>query len=226
VQEEAVDLIGKDELLHRDVTGAEGVGQGGGLGVGYVGVVVAVDKKNGRRPVGQVGEWGAGKSFGSEGVLLGVGTALPVAGVIFEVPVVNAVEVDAGGEEVGVAGEGEGGEIASVTASPDADAGGVDVRARAKILCGGQDIVVLFAAIGAGVNALAEVDAISDAAAVVDRKDDEAARAEVLVHGVGVGVVVHRGIAEQHLAVGAAVDEQDGGAFPAGACGWEEDLAV
>ena len=69
----------------------------------------------------------------------------------------DAVEVDAGGEEIGGAGEGEGGEVAAVTASPDADAGRVDIGEGAEVFGGGEDVIVLLGAVGAGVDALAEV---------------------------------------------------------------------
>ena len=53
------------------VAGAEGVGEDGGLGVGDVGVVVAVDEEDGRGPVGDVGERGAGEGLGGDGVIFG-----------------------------------------------------------------------------------------------------------------------------------------------------------
>ena len=126
VEQEAVDFVGEDEFFDGNVTGAQGLGEDGGLGVGDVGVVIAVDEKDGRTPEVDGGDGGAGAGFGGDGVLLGEGTLLPVGGVVFEVPVVDAVEVDAGGEEVRVARQGEGGEIAAVAAAPDADAFGVD----------------------------------------------------------------------------------------------------
>ena len=76
--------------------------------------------------------------------------------------------------------------------------------------------------------ALAEVEAIANAAAVVDREHDEALGCEVLVHRIGVGVVVHGGVAEEHLAIGAAVEEEDRGARGVRGCrsAGEEELAV
>ena len=228
VEQEAVEFVGEDEFLDGDVVGAQGFGEDRGLGVGDVGVVVAVDQEDGRTPAVDGGDGGTGAGLGGDGVHLGEGALLPVGGVVFEVPVVNAVEVDAGGEEVGVAREGEGGEIAAVAAAPYADAFGVDAGKGAKIFCGGEDVVVLGATVGAGVLALAEVEAIADAAAVVDGEHDEALGGEVLIHRVGVGVVAHGGVAEEHLAIGTAVEEEDGGARGVRG-GWgvgDEELAV
>jgi len=223
-----VEFVGEDELLDGNAMGAQGFGEGGGLGVGDVRVVIAVDQEDGRPPVVDGSDGAAGAGFGRDGVHLGEGALFPVGGVVFEVPVVDAVEVDTGGEEVGVAREGEGGEIATVAAAPYADTFGVDAGERAKIVCGGENVVVLGAAVRAGIFALAEVEAVAYAAAVVDGKHDEALGREVLVHGVGVGVVAHGGVAEKHLAIGTAVEEEDGGARGVGGCGsiGDEELAV
>lgn len=230
VQQEAVDLIGEDELLDGDVAGAKSVSEGGGLGVGDVGVIVAVDEKNGRAPVVDVCHGRAGMRESGGGIVLRGGRVSGIrheaVGIAFERPLVDAVEVDAGGEEVGVASEGERGEEAAVTSAPDADAGGVDISAGGEIFLRGEDVVVFAGAVGAVVGGFAEVEAVTDASAIVDAEDDEAARGEVLVHGVGVGVVVHAGIAEKHLAVWAAMDEDDGGMFAGGEMRREEELGV
>ncbi len=173
-------LVGEDEFVDGDVAGAESFGEDGGLRVGYVGVVVAMDQEDGRAPAIDGGDGRTGAGFGGDGVLLGegallrAGAQLPVGRVVFEIPVVHAVEVDASGEEVGVAGQGEGGEIAAVAAAPDADALGIDTGKRAKVFCGGKDIVIFRAAVRACVLALAEVETIANAATVVDREHDEA----------------------------------------------------
>ena len=84
--------------------------------------------------------------------LLGERAAEPVGGrVVFAGPLVDAVEVDAGGEDVGVAGEGERGEVAAVASAPDADVGGVDVGARTQVGCSGEDVGIFGCAVGAGV---------------------------------------------------------------------------
>ena len=53
VEEEAVEFVGEDEFFDGDVAGAQGLGEDGGLGVGDVGVVVAVDEEDGRAPAGR-----------------------------------------------------------------------------------------------------------------------------------------------------------------------------
>jgi hypothetical protein len=211
VEQEAVELVGEDELVDGDVAGAEGLSEDGGLGVGDVGIIVAVDEEDGRAPMVDGGDGRAEPGPGGDGILLGEGALLPVGGVVFEVPVVDTVEVDAGGEEVGVTREAQSGEVATVAATPDADALGIDAGDGAQVVCRGEDIVVLGGAIRAGVLALTEVEAIADAAAVVDGEHDEALRGEVLVHRVGVGVVVHRRIAEEQLAIGSAMEKEDCG---------------
>ena len=225
-----MEFVGEDEFFDGDVAGAEGVGEHGGLGVGDFGVVVAVDEEDGRAPFGYIGHGrtgvGGGRDFflGFERRPRAVEPIRPC--VVFAGPLVDAVEVDAGGEEVGVAGEGERGEVAAVASAPDADVGGVDVGTRAEVSGGGEDVVVFGCAVRAAVLALAEVEAVADAAAVVDAEDDVAARGEVLVHGVGVGVVVHAGVAEQHLALRASVEEEDGGVFGGSGGFGEKKLAV
>src|SRR5665213_649704 len=232
VEQEAVDFVGEDEFFDVDVAGAEGVGEHGGLGVGDLGVVVAVDEEDRRLPLGDVRHWRTCVGQCGDFFLsfeCGAGAVEPIRPcVIFAGPLVDAVEVDAGSEEVGVAGEGERGEVAAVASSPDADVGGVDVGARAEVGDGDEDVVVFGCAVRSAMLALAEVEAVADASAIVDTEDDVAARRQVLVHGVGVGVVVHGRVAEEHLALGASVEEEDGGVFGAGGRGefGEEKLAV
>src|SRR5665213_747062 len=214
VEQEAVDFVGEDEFFDVDVAGAEGVGEHGGLGVGDFGVVVAVYEEHGRLPLGYIGHWRRSVGNGGDFFLRGEGAAEPVGGgVVFAGPLVDAVEVDAGGEEVGVASEGERGEVAAIASTPYADVGDVDVGAGAEVGDGAENVVVFGCAVRAAVLALAEVQAVADASAVVDAQYDVAAGREVLVHGVGVGVIVHAGVAEEELALGAAVEEEDGGAF-------------
>jgi hypothetical protein len=47
VQDEVVDLVGKDELVDGDTAGAEGIGEARCLLIGDVGVVVPVNEEDG-----------------------------------------------------------------------------------------------------------------------------------------------------------------------------------
>ena len=129
-----MEFVGEDKLLDMNAARAQGVGEHRSLGVGHFGVVVAVDQQDRRLPFGYIRHGGGSMGKGSDFLLLGERAAEPVGGgVVFAGPLVDAVEVDAGGEEVGVAGEGESGEIAAVASAPDAYVGDVDVRPRAEI---------------------------------------------------------------------------------------------
>ena len=68
----------------------------------------------------------------------------------------------------------------------------------------------------AGVRRVAERPAVADAAAVVDRHDDVALAGEPLVDAVRPVVELHVVVAEQHLARGPAVHEDDRGTLLAG----------
>src|SRR5262249_52935095 len=127
------------------------------------------------------------------------------------VPVVHAVEVDAGGEEIRRLGQRERGEVPAVRAAPGGDAIGIDVGARAEIQTGADDVVHFARAARAVVLRLAELHAVADAAAVIHGQHDVAAAGQVLVHGVRVRVVTHVVPAEEHLPARAAVEEDGGG---------------
>ena len=79
--------------------------------------------------------------------------------------------------------------------------------AAAQIQAGAEHVVELARAGGAVVEGFAEVQAVADAAAVVDGQHDVALAGEVLIHRVGVVVVVHVVPAQQHLAARASVEE-------------------
>jgi len=89
----------------------------------------------------------------------------------------------------------------------DPDPGGVDVRPAAQVQACALHIVVLAGAAGAVVERLAEVESVTDAAAVVDRQHDVTEVREVLIHRVRIRVVVHVVVAEQHLAPRSTMEE-------------------
>src|SRR6185295_347497 len=90
------------------------------------------------------------------------------------------------------------------------------------------DDVLIFAGAAAGATrSFAEGPAVADAAAIVDREHDISTASEVLIHRVGIRVVVHVVPAQQHLAHGTAMHEDQRRALVAGfgAVG-EKELAV
>ena len=123
----------------------------------------------------------------------------------------DAVEGDAGGEEVGSACQAEGRQVAAVGAAPEADPLRVYVGAVFEIKPGAEHIVELAAARSAVVQSFAKFHAIADAASIVDRQDDEALAGQVLVHRVGVVVVAAIVPSQEHLPPRAAVEEQQRG---------------
>src|ERR1700747_1256634 len=108
------------------------------------------------------------------------------------------MEVDAGGEDVGVAPAAESGEVAPVAAAPEADSSGIDIGAGLQKFSGGDYVAVFGRAAACAARGFAEGEAVADAAAIVYGEDHVAAAGEVLVHGVGVRVVVHVVPAEEH----------------------------
>ena len=136
------------------------------------------------------------------------------------VPVVDAVDVHAGGEQVGRPREAERGEVAAVGAAPQPDAVPVHAGEVSEEPAGAEHIAEFGGAARPVVQRFAEFHPVAGAAAVVHRQDGVAAARQVLVEGVAVGVIAHVVPAEQHLPAGAAVEEQDAragfGAFGAG----------
>src|SRR5690606_34467023 len=106
--------------------------------------------------------------------------AIRRAGVAVRV-IVHAVDVDAGGEDVGVACERHGRQVAAVGAAPYADAARVDLRQRSQVLARGDDVLVLRGALCPCVRWPVEVEAVADAEPVVYGERDEAAAREVLL---------------------------------------------
>ena len=128
----------------------------------------------------------------------------------------DAVHVDPGGEKIGIAGEAHGREIAAVASAPKTDALSVDVGAGLQIFSSGDDVLIFAGAATGAIGSFAESATVADAAAIVDGENDVAAIGEILIHRVGIRVVVHVMPAEEHLAHGAAVNEDERGAFFAG----------
>src|SRR6266446_422401 len=102
------------------------------------------------------------------------------------------MEIHAGGKDVGVARQTEGGEVASVASSPQADTRWVNIGPALKIFSTSDDVFVFAGAAACTARSFTERAAIAYAAAVVDRQHDVAAAGQILVHRVGICVVIDR----------------------------------
>src|SRR6185503_10334333 len=77
--------------------------------------------------------------------------------------IVNAVDVDAGGEDVGGTAQRQRRQEAAVRAAPDADAARIDVGPRLQPAAAGDDVQVLGCAAGARLLRVVERVAVADA---------------------------------------------------------------
>src|SRR5215467_6226376 len=146
MQEKVVDLVGKNQLLDAHSALPQSRNQVHSLGEIHVSVVIAVNEQHRRFPL--VHRRNRGGVVGQLGQFRRNILAIPVVGR----PVVHAVKIDSGGENVGVARQAEGGEIAPITAAPQTDPRGVDIRPALQIPSGGH-YVLIFAAAAAGAGA-------------------------------------------------------------------------
>src|SRR3984893_5923290 len=201
MEEKIVDVVGEDQLFDGDTAGAEAGDKVHGLREVNVAVVVAVDEQHGRPPGVHGGD--RGRFVRELGELGGNILSVPVV----RRPIVDAMEVDAGGEDVRVAAQTQGGEITAVAATPEAHPCGIDVRAALQIFSGGNDVLVFSGAAAGAAWGFAEGAAVADSAAVVYREHHVSAAGQVLIHGVGVRVVVHVVPAEEHLTHRSAMHE-------------------
>src|SRR6185437_3139830 len=128
MQDEIVDLVREDELVDGDAASAEGVGETRSLLVGDVGIVIAVNEEDGRFPAVDGSHGRACMGDGGDALLLGERAAQPVrCSVVLARPLVHAVVVDAGSEEIAVARESQRSEVAAITTATDANARLVDI---------------------------------------------------------------------------------------------------
>ncbi len=188
-----VDVVWEDDHLVVDVARAQQLDEAGRLREGHVPVVVSVDEQDRRLP----------RVDGRDGRRL-VGDVLGIEHVRVEV---DAGEIDARHEDVGVARERLRRQEAAVGEAPDADALRIHVVAALQVRRAGHDVLVLGVAALPGVGRVPERPAVADAAPEIHRQDDVALRGEPLIHRVHHVVGPHVVIAEQHLPDRPAVDE-------------------
>ena len=99
VQKKIMNLVRENQLIEGHALFAQRLGQVDHLGEGDVAIIVAVNEEDGRFPGVDGGDWGRlVREFGELGRNI---FAVPVIGG----PIVDAVEINAGGEDVGVAAE-------------------------------------------------------------------------------------------------------------------------
>src|SRR6266404_2848508 len=99
------------------------------------------------------------------------------------------------------------------TPAPESDAFAVHVAASLQIFSSRHDVLVLLCAAARAARGFAKRAAVTDSAAVIQRQYHITAAGEILIHGVGIRVVVHVVPAEEHLAHGAAMEENHGWEF-------------
>src|SRR5215831_13435261 len=101
----------------------------------------------------------------------------------------DAVEVDARREDVRVAPETEGGEIAAVRRAPDSYVPRIDVGPPLQEQAGGEHVSIFACPTRSRFFCELKWRAVAHAEPVVHRQDDEAVRREVLIDGVVVRVL-------------------------------------
>ena len=137
MQQKIVDLVRKNELFDVHIAFAKARDEVHGLREIHITIIVAMNKEHrrfpgvngvdGRRVVGELGE------------LRRNIFSVPIV----SRPIVHAVEIDTGGEEVRIAREAQRGEVAAVTAAPETDSRGGYVSARLQIFCNRDDVLIL-----------------------------------------------------------------------------------
>src|SRR5437773_10320987 len=103
----------------------------------------------------------------------------------------HAVKVDTRGEQIRSACQPERRQKSTIGPAPQPDARRVDIGTVPQVEAGAFDIVELARSRCAIVESLAEIEPITNTAAIVNGKHDESLAGQVLVHGVSVAVVVH-----------------------------------
>ena len=119
----------------------------------------------------------------------------------------DAVEIDAGFENVGVAREAHGGKKPAVGSAPETDSLRINVVEGLQKFGAGDHILVFGCPAPHRLWRLAKGASVHDAEPVVHRKHSVAFTREILIHSVGVVVILHVMPSEQHLPDWPAVRE-------------------
>src|SRR5262245_10786101 len=202
VQQEVMNLVGEDDHFVRDFQLAQPPRQIHSLREGHVAVVVTVNQQHRRAPFFDRAD---GRRFKGDLDRVAVAVFDPVRARNSQRPIVTAVQVNPGGEEVGVAGQTERRQKAAVTASPQSDPRLVNVATRTQVMRARDDVLIFRRAAPAAVLGLPKRPAVADAEAIIYRQHRIALARKILIEAVRVVVVVHVVPAEHHLPARAAV---------------------
>ncbi len=202
VKQRVMHIVWEDDQFVIDVVRAQQLHQPRSLRKRYVAVVIAVDEQDGRFPFFDLRD--RGRLIGDVFWVYGIA------------PEVHARNVYAGGEEVGIARQCLRRQDAAIRQAPDTDAFGVYVGAAVQVFARRQHVLIFRIAALAAARRIAEILAVANAAAIVDRQHDVALIRQILIDGVSHVIEVPVMIAEQHLPLRAAVNEDERGAALAG----------
>ena len=137
-----MDFIGENEGLYMGFPfPAEALDQLDGLEEFDVPVVVPVHHENRRAPKADVGH-GRGIK-GCAHYLLFPASPSWAFGAPIQHPIMDSMEVNTGGEKLGIPGQAQRRQVASIRAAPEPDFFGVYFRPRLQVLSGRDDILVL-----------------------------------------------------------------------------------
>src|SRR5205085_4028213 len=207
VAQEVVYLVGEDELLKLNVLLAQAAHERDRLTESDVAIIVAVNQEDVRTPL--VDRKDRRRLARNLRALRRVERHAQARDQ--HAPIVDAVQVNTGGEEIGIARKAERRQIAAIRAAPETDVLWINRTTLAQILRSRNDVLILGCATRAPVLRFTKRAPVADAAAIVDREHRVAATGEILIERVGVVIVVEIMPAEEHLAHGAAVHKDDGG---------------
>src|SRR5258706_12626870 len=201
MQQKIVHVIRENELLDNDAASAQARDEIDRLREVDVAIVIAVDEKHRRLPCFDGGDW---RRLVSE---LGQRRRNVLSIPIVRGPIVNAVEIDAGSEDIRVTREAHRGEEPTVTATPKADTRRIDIGPALKIFSGGDDVSVFGGAAACATRRFSEGTAITNAAAIVHREQNVPTPAQTPIHPVGIRWVIHVAPAAPNFADGSAGPE-------------------
>ena len=140
-------------------------------------------------------------------------------------PVVHAVEIDAGFENVGVARQTHGGQKSAVGSAPETDPLRINVVECLQKFRARDHVLVFGCAAPHRFWRLAKGAPVHDAEPVIHREHGVTFARQILIHRIGVVVILHVMKPEQHLPDRSAVREDESGAAFRFVL-WREQLAV
>ena len=119
----------------------------------------------------------------------------------------HAMKIHARSEKIAVSRKGQGGEISTPAAAPDADFLGVDVGPRGQPSAAGKDVAIFRSTIAPRFGSLAKSATVIRAAAVIHGKHGITVRGKLLISHIAVVIIVERVKCRQHLSAWPAMGE-------------------